>query len=109
LYQSLWSLFQYAILNIEIITFNSGPTTTTEQQRTTDKTTTKKPNDGSTNYWLIIVIVIALIVIIIFVFVIIKIRGNKPDNSNKTWEPTENKPDTPENMAMQHSNHGIMQ
>ena len=28
-----------AILNIEIIIFNSGPTTTTEQQTTTDETT----------------------------------------------------------------------
>ena len=34
-----------AILNIEIITFNSGPTTTAEQQTTADETTTLKTND----------------------------------------------------------------
>ena len=27
----------------------------------------------------------------------------KQDNSNKTWEPIENKSDSPDNMAMQHS------
>ena len=46
-----------------------------------------------------------------YIIVLVKKWGNKrdnaknpqQDNSNKTWEPTENKPDTPEYKAMQHS------
>ena len=99
----------FAILNIEIITFNSGPTTTAEQQTTTEETTTKKTTDGSTSYPLILIIIIVCVVIgiiIISIIVFLKNRNNKrhhaktlPDNSNKTLELTENKPDTSENMA----------
>ena len=67
-----------------------------------------------------IAIVIGIVIIVIVIITIIGIaikRGNKCDdaktpnqeNSNKPWEPTENKPYTPEDMAMQHSNPGIMQ
>ena len=107
----------FAILNIEIIIFNSGPTTTAEQQTTTDETTTDETttmetNDGSKDNGITIIIGTAcvLIVIIIIIIVLVNKRGNICNNvkattqynSNKTWEPTVNKSDTPEPMAMQH-------
>jgi hypothetical protein len=128
----------FAILNIEIITFNSGPTTTAEQQTTTDETittdtstdettttdtTTMETNNGSKVNGIAIIIgpilgVCVLIGMIIpIIIVLVKRRGNKRDyvnttkqaNSIKTLEPIVNKSDTPEHMVMQHSNHRIMQ
>ena len=123
----------FAILNIEIITFNSGPTTTAEQQtttdettttdKTTDETTTMETNNGSKDN--VIAIIIGTILgacvltgmMIIIIIVLVKRRGNKRDyvnttkqaNSIKTLEPIVNKSDTSENMVIQHSNHRIMQ
>ena len=65
-----------AILNIAIITFNSGPTTTAEQQTTTDETTTMKTNDGSKDNEIAIIIgtvsgACALIVIIRLISIVL--------------------------------------
>ena len=66
-----WSFFSiFVIVNIEIITFNSGPITTAEQQ-----TTTKKTNDGSKDNVITIIIetvsgTIVLIVIIIIIIIL---------------------------------------
>lgn len=114
-----WSLYiDFAILNIEIITFNSDPTVTTEQQTTThetttDETTTMKTNNGSKYSWRTIIIGAVLGtcvlsgIIIILIVLVIKQRNKrnitktpKQDISNGTLERTYTDP--PANMAMQH-------
>ena len=100
----------FAILNIEIITFNSGPTTTAEQQTTTDETTmtdttthettttdtttdettTRETNDGSKDNLItiiigpILVVCVLIGIIIVVIMVLLKIRGNKRDYVNTT-------------------------
>lgn len=126
--------FNFAILNMEIITFNSGPTTTAEQQTTTheittddsttDETTTMETNDGSTDNLITIIIgtllggCVLIGIIIIIIIVLVKKRCHKRDyvkttkqeNSNETRERTANKTDTLDHMAMQHGkprNHAV--
>jgi hypothetical protein len=88
---------------------------TTTMEITTDETTTMGTKDSSK--YIVIAIIIGtvsgtfgLIIIIIIFIILVKRLGNKrdnvkttkQDNFNKTLEPTVNKSDTPEHMAMQH-------
>ena len=100
----------FTILNIEIITFNSGPTTTAEQQTTTDETTTTdttthettttdtttdetttmETNDGSkdnviaTMIATVLAVCVLIGIIMIIIIVLVKRRGNKRDYVNTT-------------------------
>ena len=102
--------------NVTAMIESQNSSTTTEPS--TDKTTPVETSDGSKDKVKIrnIEIGVGISTLIVIIMIIIAIvlaqkRGNKLDNaknpkldnSNKTLEPTVNKIDTPENMAMQHS------
>jgi hypothetical protein len=78
-----WSLYiDFAILNIEIITFNSDPTTaaTTEQQTITNETTTMGTNDDSKYSAIKIIIGVAGLatgVLIVIITIIVCVRRRR--------------------------------
>jgi hypothetical protein len=80
-----WSLYiDFAILNIEIITFKSDPSTTTASS--TDAITPEKTNDGSKDNVIAIIIgaVLGTFGLIIIITIIVCVMRRKTNHDNVT-------------------------